>query len=93
MGCCCEKEDSIITDRPYYSLDINIRCWARETHGLYDYDNHNLEEQFLRINNTCFIVNDYDTRVDGLAPREAVIDELKTLFIAAFKNGKYWLYH
>ena len=85
MGCCFEKEELIITDKPYYSLDISIRCWARETHGLYDYDNKSLEEQFLRINNTCFIANDYDTRVDGLAPKDAIIQKLKVLFITAFK--------
>ncbi|CAI2386840.1 unnamed protein product [Moneuplotes crassus] len=93
MGCCLDTEDDKITDRPYYSLDISIRCWARETHGLYDYDNNSLEEQFLRINNTCSIVNDYDTRVDGVAPRDAIVEKIKTLFIATFKNGKYWVYH
>ena len=93
MGCCLEKEEIIVTDNPYYSLNITIRWWARETHGLYDYDNKNLDKKFLRINNTWFIINDYDTSVDGVAPRDAIADKLKVLFIIVFKNGKYWIYH
>ena len=93
MGCCLEKEKVIITDSPYYSLDMNIKSWARETHGLFDYDNQNIDEQFLRINNTCFIANECDTLVDGIAPKDALLEKLKVLFIWVFKNGKYWIYH
>jgi hypothetical protein len=81
MGCCLEKEKVIITDCPYYSLDMNIKSWARETHGLFDYDNQNIDEQFLRINNTCFIANECDTLVDGIAPKDALLEKLKVLFI------------
>lgn len=93
MGCCFPTENIIITDRPYYSLDLSIKTWARETHGLFDYDNTFVDEQFLRINNTCFIANDQETRVDGVAPKDALLEKLKVLFSCTFKNGQFWIYH
>lgn len=93
MGCCLNTEKIIVTDKPYYSLTLSVKSWARESHGLFDYDNKYVDQQFLRINNTCFIWNE-DNILDGVAPITAYTEEnLHKLFTIAFKNGKYWIYH
>ncbi|CAI2386918.1 unnamed protein product [Moneuplotes crassus] len=93
MGCCLNTTSGKITDRPYYSLAVSVSCWSKETHGLYDYDSNSSGMQQLRITNTCAIVNQEETQVHNVPPRDAVMKGLKTLFITAFKNGKYWMFH
>lgn len=93
MGCCLDTEKIILTDIPYYHLNLSVKSWARESHGLFDYDNRYVDEQFLRITNTCFVCND-DNILDGIAPINAFSDSaLQKLFTIVFKNGKYWIYH
>lgn len=50
-----EREKTIVTDRPYYALELFVKSWSRESHGLFDYDNKFVDEQMLRISNTCFV--------------------------------------
>lgn len=93
MGWCMQREKTIITDRPYYSLELYVKSWARESHGLFDYDNKYVDEQILKISNTCFVWNE-DNILDAVAPNAACYDDsLNKLFSWVFKNGKYWIYH
>lgn len=74
-------------------MNLEIKSWPRESHGLFDYDNKYVDEQILRITNTCFVCND-DNILDGVAPETALQDtNLNKLFTCVFKNGKYWIYH
>lgn len=93
MGCCKSKVNKIITDSPFYSLDLSISAWVRESHGLFDYDNKHVGFQCLKITNTCIVCSE-ENILDGVSPLQAWTDpNLKKLFTLVFKNSRYWIYH
>jgi len=68
---------------------IKAKTWKRDTHGLYDYENNNDEEQVLKTSSSVRIVrfNDSIRLLNDLSHKKKLPEQAKTLGYLLEKDG------
>ena len=73
-------------------VEIQSLIWDRDSHGLFDYESKQLEENRLTSTGCGMVVRDkYELK--AVMPFADESEEMQKLFSLVYKEGVYWIYH